>query len=114
MSPAQLLLRTILLCDYALTGQDGKISAVGIFGQINVSRLPAVHPRLFIVAIMDAEPGPHDLTLQVLSPKGGRLLETSPTSLPTSTASSCEIWAVTRSSCGRAADCWAAPRSMST
>ena len=25
MSPAQLSLRTILLCDYALTGQDGKI-----------------------------------------------------------------------------------------
>ena len=78
MSPAQLSLRTILLCDYALTGQDGKISAVGIFGQINVSRLPAVHPRLFIVAVMDAEPGPHDLTLQVLSPNGGRLLEAPP------------------------------------
>jgi len=74
VSPAQLSLRTILLCDYALTGQDGKISAVGIFGQINVSRLPAVHPRLFIVAMMDAEPGPHDLTLQVLSPNGGRLV----------------------------------------
>jgi len=78
VSPAQLSLRTILLCDYALTGQDGKISAVGIFGQINVSRLPAVHPRLFIVAVMDAEPGPHDLSLQVLSPNGGRLLETPP------------------------------------
>ena len=78
MSPTQLSLRTILLCDYALTGQDGKISAVGIFGQINVSRLPAVHPRLFIVAVMDAEPGPHDLTLQVLSPNGGRLLEAPP------------------------------------
>src|ERR1041384_5916025 len=76
VSPAELSLRTILLCDYALTGQDGKISAVGIFGQINVSRLPAVHPRLFIVAIMDAEPGPHALTLQVLSPNGGRALWT--------------------------------------
>jgi hypothetical protein len=78
VSPGQLSLRSLLLCDHALTGQDGKISAVGIFGQINVARLPAVHPRLFIVAIMDAEAGPHDLTLQVISPRGQRLLDKPP------------------------------------
>jgi hypothetical protein len=78
MSPGQLSLRTLLLCDHALTGQDGKISAIGIFGQINVARLPAVHPRLFIVAILDAEPGQHDLMLQVIGPRGDRLLETPP------------------------------------
>ncbi len=71
-------LRTLLLCDHALTGQDGKISAIGIFGQINVARLPAVHPRLFIVAVLDAEPGTHDLTLQVVSPRGASLLERPP------------------------------------
>jgi len=75
---ANLGLRTLLLCDHALTGQDGKISAVGIFGQINVARLPAVHPRLFIVAILDAEPGSHDLTLQVVSPSGAALLQRQP------------------------------------
>jgi hypothetical protein len=78
MSPGQLSLRTLLLCDHALTGQDGKISAIGIFGQINVARLPAVHPRLFIVAILDAEAGQHDLTLQVIAPRGNRLLENPP------------------------------------
>lgn len=71
-------LRTLLLCDHALTGQDGKISAIGIFGQINVTRLPAVHPRLFIVAVLDAEPGTHDLTLQVVSPSGTPVLEQQP------------------------------------
>jgi hypothetical protein len=71
-------LRTLLLCDHALTGQDGKISAIGIFGQINVARLPAVHPRLFIVAVLDAEPGTHDLTLQVVSPRGEPLLQRQP------------------------------------
>lgn len=71
-------LRTLLLCDHALTAQDGKISAIGIFGQINVARLPAVHPRLFIVAMLDAQPGAHDLTLQVLSPSGAPLLERQP------------------------------------
>jgi hypothetical protein len=75
---ADLNLRTLLLCDHALTGQDGKISAIGIFGQINVARLPAVHPRLFIVAILDAEPGSHDLTLQVVAPSGQPLLERQP------------------------------------
>ncbi len=75
---ANLSLRTLLLCDHALTGQDGKISAIGIFGQINVARLPAVHPRLFIVAVLDAEPGIHDLTLQVVSPRGAPLLERQP------------------------------------
>ena len=74
----QLTLRTLLLCDHALTGQDGKISAIGIFGQINVARLPAVHARLFIVAVLDAEAGTHDLTLQVIAPSGARLLETPP------------------------------------
>jgi hypothetical protein len=78
VSPAPLSLRTLLLCDHALTGQDGKISAIGIFGQINVSRLPAVHPRLFIVAVLDAEAGAHDLTLQVISPRGARLLDQPP------------------------------------
>ncbi len=75
---SDLKLRALLLCDHALTGQDGKISAIGIFGQINVARLPAVHPRLFIVAVLDAEPGKHDLSLQVVSPGGVPLLERPP------------------------------------
>ena len=65
---ADLQLHALLLCDYALTAQDGKISAVGVFSQINVARLPATHGRCFIVAILEASPGPHELTLQVVSP----------------------------------------------
>jgi Family of unknown function (DUF6941) len=71
-------LRALLLCDHALTAQDGKISAVGIFSQINVARLPAVHPRLFIVAVLDAAPGTHELSLQVVSPQGTPLLAQPP------------------------------------
>jgi len=71
-------LHTLLLCDYALTAQDGKISAVGIFSQINVGRLPAVHGRCFVVAVLEAEPGAHELTLQVVSPKGIAILEHPP------------------------------------
>ncbi len=75
---ADLQLHTLLLCDYALTAQDGKISAVGVFSQINVARLPAAHGRCFIVAILEASPGPHEVTLQVVSPSGKPSLQQAP------------------------------------
>ena len=70
----RLELDALLLCDYALTAQDGKLSAMGVFSQINVTRLPAVHGRCFVVAILEAESGRHDLTLQLISPSGAALL----------------------------------------
>ena len=75
---AELALNTLLLCDYALTAQDGKISAVGVFSQINVARLPASHGRCFIVAILEASPGPHELGLQVVAPSGTQTLQQAP------------------------------------
>jgi hypothetical protein len=75
---ADLELHALLLCDYALTAQDGKISAVGVFSQITVSRLPATHGRCFIVAILEAAPGPHDLAIQVVSPSGRPTLQQAP------------------------------------
>lgn len=73
-----LSVHTLLLCDYALTAQDGKISAVGVFSQINVMRLPASHGRCFIVAILEASSGPHELTFQVVSPSGRDTLQQAP------------------------------------
>lgn len=75
---ADLQLHTLLLCDYALTAQDGKISAVGVFSQINVSRMPATHGRCFIVAILEATPGPHEMSFQVVSPSGKPVLQQAP------------------------------------
>ncbi|HET9879204.1 MAG TPA: hypothetical protein VFQ81_07890 [Candidatus Limnocylindria bacterium] len=75
---ADLQLHTLLLCDYALTAQDGKLSAMGIFSQINVSRLPAVHGRAFVVAILEADPGRHEMSLQLISPGGSPLLARPP------------------------------------
>jgi len=71
-------LHTLLICDYALTAQDGKISAIGLFSQINVARLPAIHGRLFVVAVLETEPGIHELDLQVVSPSGAPLLQDAP------------------------------------
>lgn len=78
MAEQRIELHTLLLCDYAMTAQDGKISAIGIFSQINVAKLPAVHGRCFIVAVLEAEPGPYELTLQVVSPKGQPVLDQAP------------------------------------
>ena len=75
---ADLELHSLLLCDYAMTSQDGKISAVGVFSQITVARLPATHGRCFIVAIMEASPGQHELTIQVVSPSGRPTLQQAP------------------------------------
>lgn len=78
MADGRIALTTLLICDYALTAQDGKISAIGLFSQINVARLPAVHGRLFIVAVLEAEPGTFELTLQVLAPSGASVLDRAP------------------------------------
>ena len=75
---ADLELHSLLLCDYALTAQDGKISAIGVFSQITVTRMPATHGRCFIVAILEATPGPHELTIQVISPSGRPTLQQAP------------------------------------
>ena len=78
MAEPHLELHTLLLCDHAITAQDGKVSAIGIFSQINVSRLPIVYGRLFIVAVLEADPGQHQLTLQVIGPSGQPLLARPP------------------------------------
>jgi hypothetical protein len=78
MVEGRIALSTLLICDYALTAQDGKISAIGLFSQINVGRLPAVHGRLFIVAVLEAEPGPYELTLDVMAPSGASVLDRTP------------------------------------
>jgi hypothetical protein len=71
-------LHTLLLCDHAITAQDGKVSAIGVFSQINVARLPAVTARFFIVAVLEADAGSHQVTLQVVGPGGGDLLPRPP------------------------------------
>jgi hypothetical protein len=75
----RLELHSLVICDHAITATDGKISAIGIFGQITVSRLPSVHGRFFIVAVLEADPGSYRLTLQVVAPSGQALLGRPPT-----------------------------------
>lgn len=78
MPDPRLELHSLLLCDHAITAQDGKVSAIGLFSQINVGRLPTTYARLFIVAVLEADPGEHQVTLQVVSPNGEPLLARPP------------------------------------
>lgn len=78
MPDGRLELHSLLLCDHAITAQDGKVSAIGLFSQINVTRLPTTYARLFIVAVLEADAGEHQLGLQVMSPGGQPLLARPP------------------------------------
>jgi hypothetical protein len=58
------------LCDHAMVGQDGKVSLLGIFRNISVSQLPAQHPRMYVVAVLGLEPGPHEVGVRLVRPDG--------------------------------------------
>ena len=66
------------LCDHALVGQDGKVSLMGIFRNISVSGLPAQHPRMFLVAILGLDVGPHSVVVKLLRPDGQQAMPNPP------------------------------------
>jgi hypothetical protein len=71
-------IRLAALCDHALVGQDGKVSLLGIFRNISVSGLPAQHPRMFLVAILGLEVGPHSVVVRLLRPDGQQAMPNPP------------------------------------
>lgn len=71
-------IRLAALCDHALVGQDGKVSLLGIFRNISVSGLPAQHPRMFLVAILGLEVGPHSVVVKLLRPDGQQAMPNPP------------------------------------
>ena len=62
--------RLVVLADHAMVGQDGKVSVIGIFRTINVSGLPAEHPRMYLVVILALDAGPHTVAVQLHRPDG--------------------------------------------
>jgi hypothetical protein len=70
--------RLAALCDHALVGQDGKVSLLGIFRNISVSGLPAQHPRMFLVAILGLDAGPHSVVVRLLKPDGQQAMPNPP------------------------------------
>lgn len=66
------------LCDHALVGQDGKLSMLGIFRNISVSQLPVQHPRMYLVAVLALEPGPHSVVVRLVKPDGAAAMSEDP------------------------------------
>jgi hypothetical protein len=71
--------KAALLCDYALTSDDGKLSVMGIFGNINFPTLPNATPRFFVVVILTLDAGSHPVRLGILDPSGQQVLTDPPT-----------------------------------
>jgi len=74
----QPLIKAALLCDYALTGADGKLSALGIFNNINFPNLPNAYPLFFAVIILALDSGTHPIQLGIVDPMGQQVLPESP------------------------------------
>jgi len=70
--------RLALLCDYALTSEDGKVSAIGLFSTINFAQLPGNYPRFFVVIVTVLPPGSHAAQLSMLGPSGQEVIPNGP------------------------------------
>ncbi|GAC1443024.1 MAG: hypothetical protein NVSMB52_00900 [Chloroflexota bacterium] len=70
--------KAAFLCDYALTSDEGKLSAVGIFENINFPNLPNAYPRFFVVIILTLDAGAHDVRLSIVDPGAQQMLPDPP------------------------------------
>jgi hypothetical protein len=73
------IIKAGLLCDYALTSDDGKLSMLGIFGNISFPSLPNAYPRFFVVIVISLDRGTHALRLGIVDPSGQQILPEPPT-----------------------------------
>lgn len=70
--------RFALLCDYALTSEDGKVSAIGLFSTINFAQLPGNYPRFFVVIVTVLPSGAHTAQLNMIGPQGNDVIPNGP------------------------------------
>lgn len=65
-----------LFADAANLSQEGKLNVLGVFDAVQVTTLPAVHPRAHLVVRLKGgriDVGVHTLTLQWINPGGVEL-----------------------------------------
>jgi hypothetical protein len=67
-----------VLCDYALTSQDGKLSILGIFSQMNLGQLPGVSPPFFVVVVLTLDRGVFPVRFAIIDPRGESILPEEP------------------------------------
>ena len=68
------------VADYASMSQDGKLSIMGMFSQINVPSFPAGHPQMFVVVQFSVPPAEYGrqfkLTVKLIDEDGQENLST--------------------------------------
>jgi len=67
-----------LLCDYALTADDGKLSVMGIFSNITFAEIPGSYPRFFVVFVLTLDSGSHTVRVGITGPDGQPVLPEQP------------------------------------
>lgn len=72
-----LFIRASLLSDYATEDKKGKIVLAGIFTNINAESFPSRHLQLFLYTAFTGDPGEYSLMIQIVSPKGEAIFDTS-------------------------------------
>jgi hypothetical protein len=63
-----------VVCDYAMASQDGKLSIIGMFGQLNVMQLPSPSPPFFAVAVLLLDPGTYNVRFGMVDPSGQQVI----------------------------------------
>ena len=63
-----------LLADYANVTKEGKLNVLGIFHQLRVARLPAQHPSMQLILMLEGNRGDADreqkIELRLMAPSG--------------------------------------------
>lgn len=65
----------MVTADYAaVEPQTGKINIIGVFRNINTSKFPTTHPRMYLVIVvageMNESPNPHRMSVSMLDEDG--------------------------------------------
>lgn len=66
-----------LLADYANISREGKLNILGIFDRINAQSVPAIHPQMQLVMILEADRGDadkeHKVEIELIDADGKKL-----------------------------------------
>src|SRR3989338_7248419 len=53
------------ICENVIVAQNGNLSIINIFNQINADNFPAVHPVLFVVIGANGEVGEYEVSVKI-------------------------------------------------